>query len=79
MELLFLNDIILILPGNDKQRFVHGNTAYFKDTFMLGTNKTVPIPVLHQRQPLMNSSRLTFFFFNIIFISQNSLSGYLKV
>lgn len=36
MEPLFLNDITLISPGNNKQRtFMHRDTTYFKDTFML--------------------------------------------
>lgn len=34
MEPLFLKDIILILPGNNKQRtFMQRDTMYFKDIF----------------------------------------------
>lgn len=36
MEPLILNYIILLPPGNNKQRtFMHRNAIYFKDIFML--------------------------------------------
>lgn len=36
MEPLFLNYIILLSPGNNKQRtFMHRDAIYFKDIFML--------------------------------------------
>ena len=36
MEPQFLNDIILISPGNNKKRiFMHSNTTYSKNIFML--------------------------------------------
>lgn len=74
MEPWFLNFIILISPAKNKKRTsMHSNTIYFKDIFMLDLMESIK-HVLHWREGLMNSSRLTYFF-----STQNNLADYLKI